>query len=99
MNKYNNIDNYNRKKFYNLENKKFVKKSLVYNLSLKNSVRCQVSLNLHDNFKKHYKHVLTNRCFLSGRKSRINKNLNISRLCFLRLARKCFISGIRKSSW
>ena len=99
MNKYNFIDRLNRKYFKSLENKKLIKKSISFNTTLKNSIRNKITSKLNEESKKHSKVILTKRCILTGRKSQINKNFNVSRLCLLRLFRKCSIPGIRKSSW
>tara|TARA_B100000767_G_C19558171_1_gene447904 strand:- start:292 stop:591 length:300 start_codon:yes stop_codon:yes gene_type:complete len=99
MNKFNYSDNIKRKNCYNRENKKLLKKSILNNLFLKNSIRMKISYDLFNENKMHSKVILKNRCIITGRKSKIRKNLNFSRLCFRRLARSCSISGIRKSSW
>jgi ribosomal protein S14 len=99
MNKLTYKDNLRRRQNYKLENKKILKKSILYNLHLKNSVRINISSNLFSETKNHSKVILNNRCIISGRRSKVNKNLKFSRLCFIRYARSCFISGIRKSCW
>ena len=99
MNKYILIDKLNRNYFKSSENKKIVKKGIIFNRILKSSVRNNISFNLNEESKKHSKVILTKRCILTGRKSKINRKFNVSRLCLLRLFRKCSIPGIRKSSW
>ena len=97
MNKFNYQDNLKRKKSYKLENRKKLKKSILYNFYLKNSIRINTSNNLFNGIKDHST-SLNNRCVLSGRKSKVN-NVRLSRICFRNLARSCLISGIRKSFW
>lgn len=99
MNKFNYNDNLKRNNCYNFENKKLLKKSILNNLYLKNSIRMKISSGLFNENKLHSKVILKNRCIITGRKSKISKNLKFSRLCLRRLARSCSISGIRKSSW
>ena len=55
-----------------------------------------VQFNLNGEYSKV---LLNNRCVLTGRYSKIAKNLNFSRISFLRLSRLGFISGIKKSYW
>lgn len=98
MNKYNYQDNLKRKKSYKLENKKKLRKSIIYNFYLNNSIRINTSNGFFNGNKDHSEVHLNNRCVLSGRKSKVN-NLKVSRIYFRNLARSCFISGIRKSFW
>jgi len=99
MNKLNYRDNLKRKKNYKLENKKMLKKSIIYNLYLKNSTRINISSKLFNDSKDHSKVILNNRCIASGRKSKIGKNLKFSRLFLIKFARYSLISGLRKSYW
>lgn len=96
MNKISVKDHLKRENSYKLENKKMLRKSVVYNLYIKNSLRIKISYKLFNDIKDHSIVFLNNRCVISGRKSKIG-NLKFSRICFRRFARSCLISGIRKS--
>ena len=99
MNKFNYKDKLRRTINYELENKKKIKKSMLYNLNLKTSTRINITSILFNVDKQHSKIILNDRCVISGRSSKFSKNLKFSRLNFIRLARSCSISGLRKSYW
>lgn len=50
--------------------------------------------------KNQNKTKFVNRCILTARKAKFNKNFkNFSRLSFLKLARSGTINGVKKASW
>ena len=99
MNKFNHKDKLRRAINYKLENKKKIKKSMLYNLNLKTSTRINITSALFNSNKQHSKIILNDRCVISGRSSKFSKYLKFSRLSLIRLARSCSISGLRKSYW
>lgn len=99
MNKYLYKDKLKRQKFYEKEHNIFIKKNISKNLNFKNSIRINANFSLFNLNGEYSKVLLNNRCVLTGRYSKIAKNLNFSRISFLRLSRLGFISGIKKSYW
>ena len=81
------------------ENKKFILKSISKNNSLPKPIRWNSNLKFTDFLKTNNTIGLVNRCVLTGRKKKVNKNYRLSRLSFLKLARNGFISGLSKSTW
>jgi len=95
MNKFLYKDLKKRNILLKIEKKNFIKKSFFNNTLLKNSFRIKSNSKLC----KISKINLNNRCIVTGRKSKIAKNLNFSRIYLLKLSRSGFISGIIKSCW
>lgn len=81
------------------ENKKFIFKNLVNNSNVSKLIQWK---SLEKFFllpvKSSLSHV-TNRCVITNRKKRINKLYSFSRISFLKLARKGYVNGLKKSSW
>ena len=83
---------------FKFENKCIILKSIAQNHSVLKTVRWNSEQKLNTLISNSYKTRLVKRCILTGRKNKYNKNLNISRLSFLKLARKGFITGLKKLS-
>jgi len=92
-------DKYKRKLVLDFETKRVILKSIIRNENLLNKVRWAAKLELSDLFVNSAKCRTVNRCILTGRKSKIMKSYNFSRLSFLKLARNGLINGLKKSSW
>lgn len=80
------------------ENKFIILKSIAKNRLITKSIRWNSELSLSMFMLNSHKIRLVKRCIITGRKNKFNKTLNISRLLFLKLARKGFITGLKKSS-
>ncbi len=80
------------------ENKCVILKSIAKNRSITKSIRWNSELALSMFTLNSHKIRLVKRCIITGRKNKFNKTLNISRLLFLKLARKGLITGLKKSS-
>ena len=91
----------NKKRINNskFETKSKILKSLTKNHNLTNSSRWNASLILTDLPVKLNKTSLTNRCILTFRKSSFKQLYSVSRLVFLKLARKNKIYGLKKNIW
>lgn len=81
------------------EKKHFILKSLMKNTNTIKTLRWNTSLKLTSLDLKHSFVKTVNRCILTGRKNKFNKNFKFSRLTFLKLARNGYINGLFKSSW
>lgn len=100
MNKFIHKDNNNRKIFYRVENQNFIKKVIFHNSNIKNSFKLKSNFELFNSVNSNlFKVSLNSRCVLTGRSSKIAKNLNFSRISFLRLARSGCVPGLHKYSW
>ena len=81
----------------NFEKRKKIYKSLTLNNNLIKTVRWKADLNT---LKRSLSFIqLTNRCIVSGRKNILNKSYKLSRIIFLKYARKGFITNLIKSTW
>ena len=81
----------------NYEKRKKIYKSLTLNNNLIKTVRWKADLNT---LKRSLSSIqLTNRCIVSGRKNILNKSYKLSRIIFLKYARKGFITNLIKSTW
>jgi len=93
-------DKKKRKKIQVSENINLIYKSISKNFNFKNSIRLNSNLRLTSLSTSYNSRInVTNRCIMSGRKSKIAKNLKFSRICLLNIVREGLLSGIRKSSW
>lgn len=90
-------DNQKRKKVLKFEKFNKILKSLSKNYYLTKNLRWNASLQL-TSFTRN-KSVITNRCILTFRKSVFRQLYSVSRLAFLRLARKKKIYGLKKNIW
>lgn len=88
-----------RNNVYKSELTTLILKTISLNNRLKNSIRLNVTLKLFNLSLNNFKTRIVDRCISTDRKSKINKIFRFSRLCFLRLARKGQIYGLKKSSW
>lgn len=92
-------DKNSRIKIKNFENKRFIFKNLINNSNVSKLIRWKflekVFLLPVESSLSH----ITNRCVITNRKKRINKLYSISRISFLKLARKGYVNGLKKSSW
>ena len=88
-----------RNNFFISEKKKIIFKTIIKNYNFCEIEKKKISLNLSQNFKHDTQNQLVNRCVLTGRKKRLNKMFNFSRVYFRKLIRSGFIFGFRKSSW
>jgi ribosomal protein S14 len=84
---------------FHIENKIFVLKSIYKNTSVPKPVRWNSSLKFSEFLKNNYSTSFVNRCVITGRKKKVNKNFRLSRLSFLKFSRNGFISGLTKSTW
>jgi small subunit ribosomal protein S14 len=80
------------------ENKCAILKSIARNTIISKTVRWNSELKLTTLSSNVFKTRLVKRCFLTGRKQKINKRFNVSRLAFLKLARNGIIPGLKKST-
>ena len=92
-------DKHKRQTVLNFENKKNILSSIFKNNSLSVFIRWNALNHLSMSSKNVNKIRLNQRCIITGRNSKFNKRFKFSRLKFLQLARKGFISGIRNSTW
>lgn len=88
-----------RKSFFNSEKKKIIFKTIIKNYGFCKTEKKKISSNLLKNFKHDTLTQTVNRCILTGRKKRLNKMFNFSRVYFRKLIRSGFIFGFKKSSW
>lgn len=84
-------------KFY--ETNKFIYKNFNNNVNLSKLCRWKLCILSKQLPKKSSPVYVNNRCILTGRKKRINKLYNFSRISFLKLARSQTVNGLIKSSW
>lgn len=79
------------------EKKKRIYKSLVVNDNVIKTMRWNADLT---EFKRSLSSIqLTNRCIITGRKNIYNQSYKLSRIIFLKYARKGVISNLIKSVW
>jgi len=89
-----------RKLFSKKELTDFVLKNLVQNSNLSVIIKWNAILQMSNLTKNQNKTKFVNRCILTARKAKFNKNFkNFSRLSFLKLARSGTINGVKKASW
>ena len=89
-------DKRKRKFVYNLEINHYVAKAVFKNSNYSKFIRWN---EMSKFLRKASVTQTVNRCILTGRKARVNKLYNYSRLVFLRLVRAGLLSGLKKSSW
>ena len=82
-----------------VENKKFILKSIIKNVSILKVISLNSRLKCTEMLNSYQSGVLVNRCILTGRNKRFNKIFKFSRLSFLKYARNGYINGLSKSSW
>lgn len=88
---------FKRKLSLSFEKKKKIYKSLVVNDNFIKTIRWNADLNI---FKRSLSFIqLNNRCIITGRKNIYNCYYKLSRIMFLKYARKGVISNLIKSSW
>ena len=93
-------DKQKRRFFYKQEKQYFILNLISKNLKIKKIVRLNVIEKKHDNFFLNtFKTQFVNKCTLTANKKRTNKITNFSRIEFLKIIRKGFISGFKKASW
>lgn len=92
-------DKYRRKLVSEHETRRVILKSIIRNRNLLDRIRWSAKLELSDLTVNSSKFRTVNRCIFTGRKNKIRKFYNFSRLVFLRLARNGLIVGLKKSSW
>ena len=92
-------DKHRRRAVAKNETHRVVLRSVIRNRNLLNKMRWSASLILSDLFVDSSQCRVVNRCLLTGRKSKVRKFYNFSRLSFLRLARNGLITGLKKVSW
>jgi ribosomal protein S14 len=97
MNKHVYKDLQKRKYVLKAETKQIVLKSIKKNERLAKATRWNASIALTKNSITEFPVKLKKRCIVTGRKNILNKNYRLSRLSFLRHARKGLISGLQKS--
>ena len=88
-----------RKVIKNLEQNRFILKTISKNANLFYLTRWKAFFKLKNLAKNSSRTRMTNRCIISGRKKRLTKILNVSRLVFLNFARLTEISGVKKAVW
>jgi len=88
-----------RNNFFLSEKKKIIFKTIIKNYSFCETEKKKIASNLSKNFKHSTLTQIVNRCVLTGRKKRLNKMFNFSRVYFRKLIRSGYIFGFRKSSW
>ena len=92
-------DQHKRQTVFEYEKKKKILLSIFKNTSISIFIRWN-ALNKLSNFSKNIHTVrLKQRCIITGRKTKTNKVFKFSRLKFLQLSSKGFISGIKNSTW
>lgn len=92
-------DKCKRQMVSDFEIKRVVLKSIIRNQNLLDRTRWSANIELSGLPVNSSKCRVVNRCLLTGRKSKVNKLYNFSRLSFLRLARNGLIVGLKKASW
>lgn len=91
------VDKKKRNRNVNFENKQYVLKSLYKNVKISKTLRWNSVIKVSDGVYNPNQFV--NRCIFSGQKKKINNFFNISRLVFLKFARRGLIPGLKKSTW
>lgn len=84
---------------FNLENKKFILKSLFKNVSVSKTILYNSGIKFTEFSNLQQSTVLVNRCVLTGRNKLVQKNFRFSRLSFLKYARNGYVHGLTKASW
>ena len=79
-----------------IENKRIILKSIACNNKISKIIRWNCELKLTTLPSNNFKTSIVNRCILTGRKGKFNKEFRFSRLSFLKLARNGFIGGLKK---
>lgn len=92
-------DKKNRNYFLNKEVKRFVLKNIMKNNNFSIVLRCKALLKLSKELKRSSLIFFVNRCIFTGRRKRVNKFFNFSRMIFLKFARFGYINGLKKASW
>jgi ribosomal protein S14 len=92
-------DKYRRQIVSDFEVKRVILKSILRNCNLLDKMRWSAHFELADLDVNSSKCRAVNRCLLTGRKSKVRKSYQFSRLSFLRFARNGLILGLQKSSW
>ena len=77
----------------------YILKSFRNNTFLKNSIRLNSTLFLFNLYNNSFKSRCVNRCIITSRKSKIHKKYFFSRIRFLNIVRRGYLSGIKKASW
>jgi len=88
-----------RFKFYNIENRHFVLKSIFKNLNFFMLIRWNAFVKIKQMSSNNSKVSVNPRCLYTMNKKRFNKLTNFSRYTFFKLLRSGDISGTQKSSW
>ena len=91
------IDKKKRNSIVKSENKRYILKNLYKTRKINKTVRWNSNLKLSARIFNPNQFV--SRCIFSGQKKKINNLFHVSRLCFLKLARNGFVTGIKKSTW
>lgn len=86
-----------RKNFNCTENLQFIKKNILKNKNLPNTVRWNIKVKKSSKIFSMTK--INNRCMLTTRNKGMIRIYKLSRISFLRLCRDTFISGFKKSVW
>ena len=92
-------DKSRRQMVADFETKRVILRSILRNKNLADKMRWSASIVLSDLFVNSSKCRVVNRCLLTGKKSKVRKFYNFSRLSFLKLARNGLIIGLKKVSW
>ena len=88
-----------RFKVKHLEPKYYILKCILKNSNLSTLIRWNALLKLKSVQKNNSKHKIIYKCLHSVNKKRFNKLTVFSRHVFLKLIRKGYISGMKKTSW
>jgi ribosomal protein S14 len=81
------------------ERKRFILKSIIKNISFSKLIRWNAVVTFSNLPSNSSETFIINCCIETGRKKRINKHFNFSRLEFLKFVRSGNIHGFRKSCW
>lgn len=84
---------------FTLENKKFVLKSILQNVSISKVISYNSNFKFTEFPNYSYLSSLVNRCVVTGRRKKIQKMFRFSRLSFLNYARNGYVNGLTKSTW
>ena len=84
---------------YKLENKKFILKSILKNVSISKLISYNSNFKFTEFSNSSYLSSLVNRCVVTGRKKKIQRMFRFSRLSFLNYARNGCVNGLTKSIW
>lgn len=89
-------DQKKRNLHFKFEEKTLILKSIIKNKKIPQNVRWNSELELSKFPNSSSKVQQVNRCILTGRKKKVHKFLNVSRLVFLKFVRIGFIQGFKK---